>query len=144
MKIVICISVAFADEIMRIKSELEERGLEVVIPHGLEDFLTNEELSKRAQGWGSIEGAQRKIEKNLIQNYYNEIKGSDTILVVNKDKTGIKNYIGGNSFLEMGFAHVLGKPIYVLNPLPEELKVFYQELLAMQPTIINGDLSKIH
>ncbi len=142
MKIVICSSVSFAEEIMKIKETLEKRGFEVVIPEGLADYINDPELN-RASGWGTLEGAERKIKNNLIQRYYEEIKTSDTILVVNKDKNGIKNYLGGNSFLEMGYAHVLNKPIYVLNPLPEELKVFYQELVAMQPTVINGDLSQI-
>ena len=143
MKIVICSSVAFAEDIMKAKETLEKRGFEVVIPTGLEDYLNNDALKKRASGWGTIEGAHRKIAMNLIKGYYDEITKSDAILVINKDKTGIKNYIGGNSFLEMGFAHVLGKPIYALNSLPEELKVFYQELVAMQPVVLNGDLSLI-
>lgn len=143
MRIVICSSVAFGEEIMNAKETLGERGFEVVIPTGLEDYLNDSALKQRASGWGTVEGAQRKIEMNLIKGYYDEIFKSDAILVINKDKTGIKNYIGGNSFLEMGFAHVLGKPIYVLNPLPEKLKVFYQELVAMQPVVLNGDLSLI-
>ena len=143
MRVTICSSVAFAKEIMSIKEKLETKGIEVMIPKGLEDYLTDPNLLERATGWGTLEGAQRKIERNLIKNYYEEIANSDAILVINKDKTGIKNYIGGNSFLEMGFAHVLGKPIYTLNPLPEDLKVFYQELVAMQPVILNGDLDKI-
>jgi diphthamide synthase subunit DPH2 len=143
MKIVICSSVSFAEEIMKIKETLEKRGLEVVIPEGLADYLNDPELKKRASGWGTLEGAERKIKNNLIRGYYEEIKTCDAILIVNKDKNNIKNYLGGNSFLEMGFAHVLNKPIYILNPLPEELKVFYQELVAMQPVVINGDLSQI-
>jgi len=128
---------------MEIKEVLEKRGIEVIIPEGLSDYLNDPELKKRASGWETLEGAERKIKNNLIRGYYEEIKTSDAILVVNMDKNGIKNYLGGNSFLEMGFAHVLDKPIYVLNPLPEELKVFYQELVAMQPVVINGDLSLI-
>lgn len=143
MKIVICSSVSFAEEIMKIKETLEKRGVEVVIPEGLSDYLNDSELKKRASGWGTLEGAERKIKNNLIRGYYEEIKTCDAILIINKDKNGIKNYLGGNSFLEIGFAHVLSKPIYVLNPLHEELKVFYQELVAMQPIIINGDLSQI-
>ena len=143
MKIVICSSVSFAEKIMEIKDVLEERGMEVIIPEGLSDYLNDPELKKRASGWGTLEGAERKIKNNLIRGYYEEIKTSDAILVINQDKNGIKNYLGGNSFLEMGFAHVLDKTIYVLNPLPEELKVFYQELVAMQPIVINGDLSLI-
>jgi len=143
MKIVICGSVSFAEDIMRLKETLEKRGDDVVIPHGLEDYLNDPKLKKRASGWGTLEGAERKIKNDLIRGYYEEIKTSDAILVVNKDKNGIKNYLGGNSFLEMGYAHVLNKHIYVLNPLPEELKVFYQELVAMQPVVISGDLSQI-
>lgn len=143
MKIVICSSVSFAEEVMQIKETLEKRGFEVVIPEGLSDYLNDPRLMKRASSWGTLEGAERKIKNDLIRGYYEEIKNSDAVLIVNKDKNGIINYLGGNSFLEMGFAHVLNKPIYVLNPLPEELKVFYQELVAMQPIIINGDLSKI-
>ena len=60
---------------------------------------------------------------------------------MNTDKDGKSNYIGGNTFLEMGFAHVLGKSIYVLNPLPE---VSYRdELDAMKPVVLNGDLNLI-
>ncbi len=143
MKITICGSVAFAEDIIEAKRELEARGIEVTSPTGLEDYLGDTALKRRALGWGTVEGAERKIEMNLIKSYYNEIASSDAILVINKDKVGIKNYIGGNSFLEIGFAHVLGKEIYVLNPLPGEMKVFYQELVAMQPIVINGDLSKI-
>lgn len=128
---------------MEAKSILEQRGVEVIIPQGLEDYLHDASLKVRAQGWGTEEGAKRKIQRNLIKGYYDEIARSGAILVINKEKTGIKNYIGGNCFLEMGFAHVLGKPIYVLNPLPTERKVFYQALLAMQPTILDGDLSRI-
>ncbi len=88
-------------------------------------------------------GAQRKIDHDLIRKYYNEIVQGDAILVINKDKKDVKNYIGGNSFLEMGFAYVLGKKIFVLNPLPKDLALIYQELIAMQPIIISGDFKKI-
>lgn len=89
---------------------------------------------------GNSRGSQ---EKDLINKHYREVGTSDAILVINKDKNGIKNYIGGNSFLEMGFAYVLGKKIYVLNPLPEKLLIFYQELVAMRPIVLDGDLTKI-
>ena len=64
-------------------------------------------------------------------------------MVLNHDKNGVANYIGGNSFLEMGFAYVLGKKIFLLNEIPES-KLIKQEIVAMQPKILNGDLSKIN
>jgi predicted RNA-binding protein with PUA domain len=62
-------------------------------------------------------------------------------LIVNIDKKDICNYIGGNTFLEMGFAHILNKKIFLLNEIPE--MIYTDEILAMQPIALNGDLSKI-
>jgi hypothetical protein len=58
------------------------------------------------------------------------------------DKNGIKNYIGGNTFLEMGFAHVLNQKIFLLNPIPE-IPFYKTEIEAMRPVVLNGDLAKI-
>ena len=143
MKIVICSSVSFAEKIMEAKEYLERKGVKAVIPHGLEDYLNDPALKQRASGWGTLEGAERKMKNNLIKSYYDEIASSNGILVINQDKMGIQNYLGGNSFLEMGFAHVLDKPIYLLNPIPTELKVFHQEIVAMRPIVLDGDFSKI-
>jgi len=84
---------------------------------------------------------KNKVKNDLIREYYREIGDSDSILVINENINGVKNYIGGNSFLEMGFAHVLNKKIFLLNPIPE---IGYKdEILAMQPIILEGDLSQI-
>ncbi len=49
------------------------------------------------------ESADNKIGGGLIKKYFGLIKSSDVILVLNIDKREMKNYIGGNTFLEMGF-----------------------------------------
>ena len=67
---------------------------------------------------------------------------SDCVLVVNLDKKGIKNYIGGNTFLEMGFTFVNFRDIFLYNSLPKSSD-YLPELQAMQPIIINSDISKI-
>jgi len=41
----------------------------------------------------------------------------------------------------MGFAHVLSKPIYLYNDIPNTS--YTDELVAMQPVVLNGDLLKI-
>lgn len=143
MKIVICGSMAFAQDMLDTQKILVKKGHQVITPVFTKIYATNSEWRNKAQGPGTIIGAQRKIDNNLIKKHYWEIKSGDAILLINKEKTGIKGYIGGNSFLEMGFAYILGKKIFVLNPLPKELKLIYQELVAMQPIILNGDLSKI-
>jgi hypothetical protein len=60
---------------------------------------------------------------------------------VNLDKNGVEGYIGGNSFLEMGFAHVLGKTVYVYQGIPD--MPYTDELRAMQSIELKGDLSRI-
>ncbi|OGM60778.1 hypothetical protein A2892_01915 [Candidatus Woesebacteria bacterium RIFCSPLOWO2_01_FULL_39_10b] len=133
---------AFAQDMLNAKCLLEEKGYRVVLPEGTDEYCKGK-LKKLANGWGTVEGAKRKIDNDLIKKHYNEIKDGDAILVINKSKNGIKNYIGGNSFLEMGFAYILNKKIYTLNDLPDSLPIFYQELIAMQPISLRGDLNKI-
>ncbi|PIP28249.1 MAG: hypothetical protein COX29_02220 [Candidatus Moranbacteria bacterium CG23_combo_of_CG06-09_8_20_14_all_35_22] len=136
MKIVICGSMIFSKEMIEIGNELTDAGHEIVLPRHSEKYaklgISDNEIG---------ESAKNKIESNLIQDYFEKIKNSDAILAVNYDKNGIKNYIGGNTFLEMGFAHVLNKKIYLLNPIPE--MGYEDEIVAMQPIILNGDLKNI-
>ena len=141
MKIAICGSMAFAQEMLDVKVSLEKNSHKVILPEGTEEY-TKGKLKKIASKRGSLEGAKRKINNNLIKKHYYKIQESDAILVINKEKNGIKNYIGGNSFLEMGFAYILNKKIYVLNQLPKNL-LFYQELVAMKPIVLNGHLDAI-
>jgi len=120
-------------KIIEVQDDLKVLGHEVVAPENLERHL--------AKTFSSDESTEEKIKDDLIRRYFEKIKDADAVLVLNLDKNGIANYIGGNTFLEMGFAHVLAKKIYLLSEIPE---VSYRdEIIAMQPVIINGDLKKI-
>lgn len=142
MKIVICGSMAFAKQMVKIKDQLEKAGHSVAMPELVEKFLKYKTWQRRVVGWRSTEGAKRKKKYDLIRRHYEKIKKADAVLVLNFDKKGIKNYIGGNSFLEIGFAYVLGKKIFLWNEIPK-IKFYREEILAIEPIILNGDLSKI-
>jgi nucleoside 2-deoxyribosyltransferase len=71
----------------------------------------------------------------------NAIKDSDAVLIVNLEKKGIANYIGGNTFLEMGFALAYGKKIYILNELPTTGPL--DEITGMLPVVLKGRLETI-
>ncbi len=136
MKIVICGSMRLSSKMLKIKEELTSLGHFVIVPSHTEEYAilnTSDHMHK--------ESVKNKIKHNLIRKYFNEIKESDAILVVNDSLKDIPNYIGGNSFLEMGFAHVLKKRIYLLNSIPE--MPYSDEIIAMQPIILNGDISKL-
>ncbi|MEZ4114188.1 MAG: hypothetical protein R3B65_01930 [Candidatus Paceibacterota bacterium] len=61
---------------------------------------------------------------DMIERYWEFIKTSDAILVLNLEKKGIKNYIGGSTLMEMGFAYGFEKKIYLYNPIQKEVKGF--------------------
>ncbi len=148
MRITVCSSVDFSPKIIEIKEELESRGHVVNIPYFTEKIMRGEtsyyEYMKAKEMGGDI--ALRKNESvDFIMRHCNLIKNSDAILVLNLKKKGIENYIGGNTLIEMGFAHASGKKIFLFNPVPErcERMHYVDEILDMNPVVINGDLDEI-
>lgn len=142
MKIVICASLEFTYEVKKVVEQLTQQDHEVVIPRTSEMILNGEvtlKQIKKEKESGEI--SKRAKKYNVIKYYFKKIKDADAILVLNYDKKGTKNYIGGNVFLEIGFAHVLGKRVFLLNDIPE---VFYKnEIESMDPIVLKGDLTKI-
>lgn len=136
MKIIICGSMSSAEKMVKIKNELEENGHEVVLPKMTEEIVSGEHTAFEGQ-----ESTQEKIEHDLIRDYYEVIKTGDAVLIVNLDKNGIEGYVGGNSFLEMAFGHVLGKKVYLYNAIPD--MPYVDEIRAMQPIQLHGNLSQI-
>lgn len=136
MKIVICGSMSSAEKMIEIKNDLQGLGHEVILPRNTENYASGEVVLE-----DSGESTENKIKYDLIREYYREINESDAVLIVNVNKNGIDNYIGGNAFLELGFGHVLNKKIYLLNPIPT--MIYVDEIMAMQPIILNNDFSRI-
>ena len=134
MKVTICSSIYFAKDVLKLKLELEKLGHAVTIPNSIEKYAREE--IKHEDKWTKIKG-------DVIRKYFQVIKKSDAILVLNKNKNGIKNYIGGSVLMEIAFAHVLHKNIFLLNPIPKDLS-YSDEIAAMKPRVINCDLKKIN
>jgi len=143
MKIVICGSIEFTNEIKKVADELIKQNHQVDIPLTAQKILngelTLEQFKEEKQRNG--DSAFRKMQDDVIKKYFDIINNSDAILILNIDKNNTKNYIGGNTFLEIGFAHVLNKKIYLYNEIPD--MHYTDEIKAMQPIVLNGDLSKI-
>jgi len=137
MTITICGSMQFYQEMRSAKASLEAFGYMVYVPKGLID-----EVPIEARKDLSIEEViSAKIEYDFIREHFRLIEQSDAIFVLNYDKKGIANYIGGNTFLEMGHAFGLGKKIFLLYPIPE--MDYKTEMHAMQPVVIDGDFIRI-
>ena len=141
MKITICGSVKFAPQLVDIYRKLEKLGHQPMMHEqmfGLADG-TAAQLVDMAHG---TENCDIKRKYNYIKFWHGLIQSGDAILVCNFDKNGIKNYIGGNTLMEIGFAHVLNKRIFLFNPIPS-IDYYQSEIEAVKPTIIHGNLSLI-
>jgi hypothetical protein len=76
-----------------------------------------------------------------IREHETKIRPQDAILVLNFEKNGQANYVGGATFLEVFKAFELGKKIFFYNPLPTGM--LHDELLGMNPLVINGNLDLV-
>ena len=145
MKITVCSSVDFTPKIIEVKNALEKMGHVVNIPYFTTKILNGEmkfEDYLTAKESGDFNLRQQQ-PVDMIKRYWEFIKNSDAILVLNLEKKGIKNYIGGSTLMEMGFAYGFGKKIYLFNPVPErsERIHYVDEILDMDSEVINGDLA---
>ncbi len=141
MKITLCGSIKFADKLVEIYHELEGLGHQPVMHKdmfGVADG-TAPELEEIENG---VELYEIKRKYGYIKWWYNSIKNSDAVLICNFDKNNIRNYVGGNTLIEIGFAHVNNKKVFLLNDIPENLS-YVDEIKAMTDVALSGDLSKI-
>jgi hypothetical protein len=140
MKITICGSMKHADKMVAAYRELEKLGYEPIMHpdvFGIADGTAKKLLDEIAQ-----DHAVAKKKYNFIKIWHGLIMGSDAILVCNYDKNGIKNYIGGNTLMEIGFAYTADKKVFLVNPIPEEVS-YRDEIKSMTTKVLNGDFSKI-
>lgn len=136
MKIGIIGSMQFTDKMVEIREQLNKAGHSAFVTD-----LHKTMIGKNAEEIEKIK-LHQKFYMDAIREFWREMQGADAVLVLNIDKNGIKNYVGGNTLMEIGFAHVLNQKIFLLNPIPE-MPYCKTEIEAIKPIIINGDLSKI-
>ncbi|OIO19201.1 MAG: hypothetical protein AUJ37_03405 [Candidatus Magasanikbacteria bacterium CG1_02_41_34] len=136
MKIALCHSMQYAEKAKEVQEWFRDHGHEAFPSSFNELFIGLNDEEKEALK------LKQKYEHDAIREHWGNIEKSDKVLILNYDKHGIANYIGGNSFLEMGFAYILKKPIYLLNPIPG-IPYYETEIIAMKPIVLNGDIEKI-
>lgn len=146
MRLTICGSVAEYDRLDRVRVALEAAGHEVWLP--LAVVLDGD---GRPMPVGSYYELRQGItdpnhwvwhrKSEAMQEHYGKIGWADAIVVVNYPRRGINHYIGGNTLIEMGLAHFLDRPIYLLYGIPD--LSYREEIIGCQPILLDGDLSRI-
>lgn len=135
MRIFICSSKHNYHKIPPVEKALRDYGHIITLPNSYEEPFKEEELKKLGKE------EHMKWKANMIRMQEEKIRANESILVLNLDKNGQKNYIGGSTFLEMFKAWELNRGIYLYNPIPES--ILTDEIMGFNPIIINGDLTKI-
>jgi hypothetical protein len=147
LKITICGSIAFYDEMILVKNKLESMGhivdlppIEITLNDGSKMSVKKYyEIRKNSENDGDDWVWDEKAKAMI--GHFKKVEWSDAILVLNCDKNNIPGYIGRNTLIEMGLAFFLNKKIYLYNQVPEIS--YREEILVMKPIIINKDLTKI-
>ena len=135
MKIFIVCSKHFYDKLERVAVLLKDKGHEITYPNSYDDPFKEERLKAMSKE------EHVKWKRVMLKKDKENIEPQDAILVLNFEKKGIPNYIGGATFLEIYKAFELDKKIFFYNPLPN--CSFTDELKAVDPIIINGNLEMV-
>ena len=136
MKIGIIGSMQFTEKMIEVRDQLYKLGHDAFVTDLHDVFIGKSDEEKE-----KIKIYQ-KNNLDAIRKFWQAMQGADAVLVLNFDKHNIKNYIGGNTLMEIGFAHVLNQKIFLWNPIPE-IPYYKSEIEAVRPVIINRDLSLI-
>lgn len=135
MKIFITASKNAYDQVASIKKQLELAGHTVTPPNGYDE----PDKENAVQQLSPAQYSDWKAE--MIREDGRIVAAHDAVLVLNFDKHGQSNYIGGATFLEMFTAFDLGKKLYLYNPIPDGMLT--DEIIGLQPIVIHQDLSSI-
>lgn len=135
MKIFLICSKAFYDKVPAIKNELEKAGHTISLPNCFDDPTTE----ARYKEMGNKEHAEWKA--SMLRHSQDVIEANDAVLVLNFDKNGQQNYIGGATFLEMYDAFRMNKKIFMYNPVPDGM--LKDEIEGFEPVILGQDLTLV-
>ena len=136
MKIAIISSMRHSEKMIEVAEELRKLGHECVYSRFAPNFVGKDDIEKE-----KIK-LDQKFNQDAIRDFWKKMQDCDAVLVLNLQRHGIPNYIGGNTLMEIGFAHVLNQKIFLYNPIPE-IPYYKSEIEAVKPVIIKGDLSLI-
>lgn len=135
--ITVCGSMHFAKEMLDVQRQLNQVGFRAHVP------VIKDEADAKIESGNAMEAIERKIRHDYIAAHYRLIRHSEAILVLNHPKHGTDGYIGGNTLMELGFAHTQHRQIFLWED-PDPNSPYLAEIQATQPIVIHGNLSKIN
>lgn len=135
MNIFICCSKAFYSKVSVVRDQLEAAGHTITLPNSFDNPGREDEMRKM----GADEHSRWKA--SMIRLQREKVACNDAILVLNFEKNGQANYIGGATFLEMFVAFELERTIFLYNGIPTGM--LHDEILGFEPVLVAQDLSVV-
>lgn len=122
--VVICGSRRFKPEIREFAKKLKESGVVVYEPYLHEGGDKRDQLSQEYKNFVAL---------GLTHDHFYKIRMADVVFVYNKD-----GYAGNSTTLEIGFAVALGKPVYAMSDIDEDIcrKVLFRKIVKTPEELI--------
>lgn len=140
--ITICSSANFYKRVIEVADQLEQLGFDTIVPKTARKMKESGDYdASHYRTWLEDENDYGK-KAQLIRAHFDEITKGDAILVVNEEKHGVANYIGGNVLMEMAVAFHLQKPVIILNEIPAE-STFLEEIKGVLPIVLHGNVAAL-
>ena len=130
MKILIHASLDLKQEMIDAKKYIEDNSVHKVMLPELTRYQDIRDV------YGDDE-TFTKIKNRLTKENFQNVENCDALLIINNSHRGIKDYIGGNSFMEMVIAFYLKKPIYLLNDIPKGM-TYTEEVKSLYPNVVHS------
>jgi hypothetical protein len=127
----------FAKEQREIVQQLQEAGHTVFYSEDIKELMHTPAIK-----FDFDQEVQHCIATDVIRKFFNAIAESDVYLTCNYAKRGIEGYLGTAVLMELGVAYHLKKKIFLLYDF-DKTQPYGVEIAIINPTILNGDLSKI-
>jgi hypothetical protein len=140
--VTICSSANFYRQAVDIQSQLEAAGITTIIPATARKMKESGDYDVAHYKTWFADANDYDKKAALMRGHFDEVAKGDITLVLNYEKHGVANYIGGNVLMEMALAFYLHKPIFIMNDLPAE-SAFEEEIKGMQPVLLHGDLAEL-
>jgi hypothetical protein len=129
-------SMHFSEKMIEVAEELKRGGHTPLLSNFVHEFPGKDDEEKERTK------LRQKFESDAMRRDWTTMSSADALLVINLRRHGIDNYIGGNTLFELAAGYFSGKRIYLLNPVPD-IGYYDTELKAIDPIILDGDISKI-
>ncbi len=136
MRIMICGSMTFAEQMLQLQQQLTAFSHQVNVPCDAEIHRQNSAFIDDLDV-----NREHLIENDIMRKCFELVAASEAVVFLNLPKNGVDGYIGTSSLIEMGLAYYLNKEIYLMYSYPDPTEHRWaHEVASFQPTVLNGNI----